>query len=177
MSSLRFVRASSLVIFGAACFALAACDNPNPGTPLGTFAVTSALTANSCGSDVAAPDPGSFGVTLSNDQGVVYWFPDTGGSSASGGLSASHSVSISEVVADSVGATTDGGASPCTLERADTLSFTLSSATSPSSFSGSYDFTVSALSGSSCTSQLASAGGGYVQLPCTVTYSMTGTRQ
>jgi hypothetical protein len=163
----------------AGCLALAAavpaCDNPNPGTPLGTFAVTSVLTANSCGAQVADTDPGSFQVTLSNDRGIVYWFPDTGGTSVSGSISSSRSVSISEVVADDVDQT-DAGAGACTLQRNDTLGFTLAAGASPASFTGSYSFTVSPAIGTSCSDQLVSGGGGYTALPCTITYSMNGTR-
>jgi hypothetical protein len=156
--------------------AFAACDNPNPGTPLGTFAVTSALTANSCGAEVADTDPGSFQVTISNEQGIVYWFPDTGGTSVSGSMSASRTVSISEVVADDVDQS-DAGAGACTLQRNDTLAFTLAAGASPASFTGSYSFTVSPAIGASCSDQLLSGGGGYTTLPCTMTYSLSGTRQ
>jgi hypothetical protein len=156
--------------------ALAACDNPNPGTPLGTFSVASALTANSCGAQVADTDPGSFQVTISNDQGIVYWFPDTGGTSVSGSMSSSRSVSISEVVADDVDQT-DAGAGACTLQRNDTLAFTLAAGASPASFTGSYSFTVSPAIGANCSDQLLSGGGGYTTLPCTITYSLSGARQ
>jgi len=168
------------VIHIVTCLALAsafaACDNPNPGTPLGTFSVTSALTANSCGAQVADTDPGSFQVTISNDQGIVYWFPDTGGTSVSGSMSASRTVSISEVVADDVDQT-DAGAGACTLQRNDTLAFTLAAGAAPASFTGSYSFTVSPAVGANCSDQLLAGGGGYTALPCTITYSLDGTRQ
>ncbi len=154
-----------------------ACENPNPGTPLGTFAVTSTLTADSCGGATVVASPGSFNVTLSNDHGVVYWFPDNGAPSASGGLDAARTVSVSESVADDVDQAADGSAGACTLQRNDVLSFTLASGAAPASFTGAYTFTVAPASGANCTDQLASRGGGYAALPCTATYRLTGTLQ
>jgi len=171
MSSRVRARALSIALLG-----IAACDNPNPGSPLGTFAVTSALTTDTCGGSVADGDPGTFTVTLSNDQGVVYWFPNNGGTSVSGVMSASRTVSIGDVVADNVDAT-DAGAGPCTLERDDTLRFTLAAGAQPASFTGSYAFTVTPAVGASCADQLVAQGGGYAQLPCTITYTMAGTLQ
>jgi hypothetical protein len=176
MSLLGSVRVSSFTLLVGFTVALTACDNPNPGTPLGSFAVTSALSANTCGGAVADTNPGSFSVTLSNDQGIVYWFPDTGASSASGSLSSTRTVNIREGVADDVDQK-DGSAAACTLQREDTLSFTLAAGSAPASFTGSYSFTVEAAAGASCADQLASAGGGYTTLPCTITYTLSGTRQ
>lgn len=156
--------------------AAAACDNPNPGAPLGTFAVTSALGTDTCGGTAADTSPGSFNVTLSNDQGVVYWFPDTGGSATRGSINAARSVTITEVVADNVDAT-DAGAGPCTLQRNDTLTFTLAAGGAPASFTGSYSFTVTPAIGAACSDQLVAHGGGYAALPCTITYTLAGTRQ
>jgi hypothetical protein len=152
------------------------CDNPTPGTPLGTFAVTTALTTNSCGGSVADTDPGNFSVTISNDNGVVFWFPDTGASSVSGALGANGAVSISEDLSGNVDGV-DGGNGPCTLDRTDTLKFVLAPGSAPASFTGSYSFTVSTASGSSCNDQLTQYGGGYGTLPCTITYSLSGTRK
>jgi hypothetical protein len=173
---LSCARVLSIGIIVGIGFTTVACDNPNPGTPVGTFNVASALTTNSCGGTVADADPGSFGVTISNDQGIVYWFPDTGGTSSSGSINSSRTVSITEVVADDVDQT-EAGAGACTLQRNDTLSFTLAAGAAPASFTGSYSFTVAAAAGASCADQLTSAGGGYATLPCTITYSLAGTRQ
>jgi hypothetical protein len=162
----------------AASFAgLAACDNPNPGVTVGTYSVASALSDNSCGADVAPTDPGSFDVTISNDQGTYYWFPNTGASAVSGGMNAARTVSVTEVVADDVDETDAGASGPCTLQRNDTLSFTLAAGATPASFTGSYSFTVSPAIGANCADQLVQSGGGYTKLPCTTTYTLTGKRQ
>jgi hypothetical protein len=164
--------------FVAAVFPLllVGCENPTPGTALGTFSVTTGLTTDTCGGTVAEADPGDFTVVISDDNGVVYWFPQTGGSSVSGGLASDGNVTIGEEVAGNVDGV-DGGNGACTLDRMDTLSFTLPPGNAPASFTGSYSFTVSVASGSICTDQLTTSGGGYGTLPCTVTYSMNGKRQ
>jgi len=156
--------------------ASAACDNPTPGTVLGTYAVASTVSTNSCGSVAAATDPGSFSVTISNDHGTVYWFPNSGGTSTSGTMNAARTVTISDVLADDVDAT-EAGVGKCTLQRNDTLSFTMATGVAPASFTGSYSFTVSPAIGANCADQLASGGGGYAELPCTVNYKMDGTLQ
>jgi hypothetical protein len=156
--------------------ATAGCDNPNPGTPLGTFSVTSTLSTDTCGGTAADPDPGSFDVTLSNDKGIVYWFPNTGASAASGAINAARTVSIAEVVADDVDAV-DGSAGACTLQRNDTLTFTLAAGATPASFTGTYSFTVSPAIGANCSDQLTSHGGGYSTLPCTITYTLAGAHE
>lgn len=162
-------------LFAALVF-LAACDNPNPGTPVGTYAVTSALSANTCGAQVASADPGSFTVAISNDNGVYYWFPSTGGTSTSGTMNASRTVTITDVVVDNVDGS-DAGAGPCTLQRNDALRFTLGEGAAPASFSGSYGFTMTPAIGATCSDQLVAGGGGYSALPCTVTYALTGKLQ
>jgi hypothetical protein len=171
--SSRTVAASLLA---SAALLLGACDNPTPGEPLGTFAVTSALSVDTCGGTVADADPGDFTVIMSNDNGVIHWFPQTGGSAVSGSLGANGTVKIDEEVTGNVDGV-DGGNGPCTLDRMDTLTFTLPSATAPQSFVGSYGFSVSPASGASCSDQLTTYGGGYGALPCTVTYNLTGKRQ
>jgi hypothetical protein len=163
--------------FGLACLALVACDNPNPGTPLGTFVVASTLSVDTCGGTVVDGSPGIFDVTISNDDGLIYWFPNTGGTGTYGVMDPSGTVSINEVVADDVDMTEAGASGACTLQRNDTLTFTLPSGAAPGSFTGSYSFTMSAASGANCADQLTANGGGYGALPCTVTYGMKGTRQ
>ena len=73
--------------------------------------------------------------------------------------------------------TADGGLGPCTMDRNDTLQIDLGSGSPPSSFQGTINYAFSVASGWNCADQLASAGGQYATLPCTVTYSMTATRQ
>jgi hypothetical protein len=175
VSSLR-IFALSFAAGTAVSVASLACDNPNPGVPVGSYAVTSALSENSCGSGVAPSDPGNFDVTISNSDGVYYWFPDTGGSSVEGKINSARTVSSSEVVADNVDGT-EAGAGPCTMQRSDTLTYTMGTGAVPASLTGSYSSVFSTASGATCTDQLATHGGAYAALPCTVTYSLSGALQ
>jgi hypothetical protein len=73
---------------------------------------------------------------------------------------------------------TEAGASgPCTLQRNDTLSFTLGPGAQPASFTGSYSFVTTPAIGASCADQLTAEGGVYGALPCVVVYSLTGKAQ
>ncbi len=63
------------------------------------------------------------------------------------------------------------------MERADTLVVTLGAASPPATFSGTMSYAFTVESGAQCTDQLTSAGGSYDQLPCSVSYTIAGTRQ
>jgi hypothetical protein len=67
------------------------------------------------------------------------------------------------------------------LTTATSVVVNLSSATSPASFTGIATYTYSASTGVSstnnCTDQLASNGGPCTTLPCTVTCSLSATKQ
>ena len=160
----------------ASALLLGACENPNPGAALGTFSVKSHLMTNTCGGTAANLDPGDFDVTISNDHGIIYWFPQTGASSAQGGLGGNGTVTINETVSDNVDGV-NGKAGPCTMDRTDALTFTFARGPLPASFTGTYGFTVAAASGANCTDQLTTNGGGYGALPCTLTYSLAGERR
>jgi hypothetical protein len=150
-------------------------DAREPGTAIGTFAVTGTLKANSCGS--AAPNPWTFSVKLSKDPGTLYW--DQGDYPVAGDLTASNTVTMTSTSTQSGGASS--GSSTCTLQRVDKLSTALTPdptlAGSYSSFTGTleYDFSTPAGSGD-CSSALAANGGGYATLPCSMTYALTASR-
>jgi len=178
MIALLHAHGSSRIVASLVAFAaLAACDNPNPGVAVGTYSVASALSDDSCGGTVAPSNPGSFDVTISNDNGTYYWFPNTGGSSVSGTMGADRTVNVTEIVADDVDETEAGAAGECTLQRNDTLTFTLAASAAPASFTGAYSFTVIPAIGANCSDQLVANGGGYGALPCTITYKLTGKTQ
>jgi hypothetical protein len=71
---------------------------------------------------------------------------------------------------------TDAGLGPCTLERHSVLDLDLTG-TATGSFRGSIAYSFSGAAGADCSDQLSSAGGQYEALPCTITYSMVGTKQ
>jgi len=155
---------------------LTACaDTPLPGTLLGTYKVVAQAQSNTCG--MAGPNPWTFDVQVSEDGQRFYWSWLDGTPPLSAFMTSSTAISLLATQQANVDTTADGGMGPCVLERDDTVAVTLGSGSPPGSFTGTvgYDFSVPV--GSICTDQLAAAGGAYTELPCTMTYSMTATRQ
>jgi hypothetical protein len=164
-----------IAIFTGACVP----ENSLPGTSEGTFSVAGTLGTNSCGSGVGASNPWDFTVELSEDDSTLYLAQSDGSDEISGTLSSTSATLTSTVTSNVDGS--DAGAGTCDLTQVTTYALKLSSASSPSSFTGSATYTYSVATGLStsanCTDQLASSGGEYSTLPCTITYSLTGTRQ
>jgi hypothetical protein len=164
-----------------ACFALAplACgtDPYEPGTAIGTFAVTGTLRANSCGAG-QAPNPWTFSVKLSTDPGTLYWIQ--GSLPVSGTLSTAHVASLTSTSTQS-SYEGDSSVALCTIDRTDSLSATLTPdptiADEYSAFTGTLTYAFAADSSSSdCSGALVENGGGYAALPCTLTYNLSATR-
>jgi hypothetical protein len=163
-----------LFAFPIALSTLAACfgkDMHNPGTPIGKFHVEGKLTANSCGDSLGAQADWQFDVKLSQDPGVLYWVQ--GGIPVQGTLDASSHAKMQSQSSQVVHAA-DAGTPFCAIERGDTLDVTL--AQDKASFSATVSYTFNVGDGSVCDDQMASSGGPYATLPCTVTYSLTGTK-
>ena len=179
MRAMLFCRGLAL-----AC-ALGACtgkDPYRPGTPLGTFHVDGALLATSCGAE-SAPDPWSFDVKLARAGSTLYWIQ--GGLPVAGALDANaHTVLASSDTQTVHAAQPRAGAAPavplCALTRADGLDATLdgdpTTAAGVVGFHGTLTYTISATANSDCSDQLASAGGPFTRLPCSVGYALTGVR-
>jgi hypothetical protein len=168
---------SGIVPAAAAIGALlfVACSNdPLPGTMLGTYEVVGQANVNSCG--LAAPSPWTFDVQLSEEDTTLYWSWMDGTPLLSSPLS-TESATLLATEQVNVDGTADGGLGPCTMQRDDSLPLTLGSGSPPSSFTGSITYAFSATDGSNCSDQLAAAGGMYSTLPCTITYTVTATRQ
>jgi hypothetical protein len=162
--------------FLAAAWSTASCqDTPLPGTQLGTFKVTGTTTTNSCGPSLGAPDPWVFDAQLSEVNDLLYWSFMDGNAPLSGAL-AGTSASITATTSANVDPS-DGGLGPCTMSRDDEISLTLGAASSPSSFTGTISYRFTVPSGATCSDQLASAGGQYATLPCTLAYTVSGQRQ
>jgi hypothetical protein len=172
----RSLYASVAVGLSAIVLACPACSgNPLPGNMLGTYAVVATSQTNSCG--LAAPDPWSFDAQLSEDGTTLYWSWMDGSPALSNVMSAATQATLLATEQVNVDGAADGGLGPCTMERDDTLQIDLGSGSPPSSFQGTINYAFSVVSGWNCADQLASAGGAYAALPCTITYSMTATRQ
>jgi hypothetical protein len=58
------------------------------------------------------------------------------------------------------------------MVRDDVLVVDLGAGSPPKSFTGTMSYAFSAASGADCSDQLASGGGSYAALPCSVTYSL-----
>jgi hypothetical protein len=155
---------------------IAACNaTPLPGTQLGTFKVTANAATNSCGTGLEAPSPWVFDVQMSENDSLLYWSFMDGSPPLSGALT-SLTASITDNTSVNVDPT-DAGDGPCTMDRNDDLEITLATGSPPSSFTATITYTFSAASGADCSDQLASVGGAYDAVPCTIEYSATANRQ
>jgi hypothetical protein len=157
------------------CWVLACSGNPLPGNMLGTYQVVAQSQTNSCG--LAAPDPWDFDAQLSEQGTTLYWSWMDGSPPLSAAMSTSSQGTLLANEQLNVDGTADGGLGPCTMARADTLQIDLGSGSPPSAFSGTIEYVFSVAPGWDCADQLASAGGQYAALPCTITYTMSATRQ
>jgi hypothetical protein len=150
--------------------ALGCSQTPLPGTQLGTFKVTGQSKANTCG--LGAPDPWVFDAQLSQDGSTLYWSFMDGRPLASGTVTPAGVATITDTTTGNVDET-EASLGPCTLQRNDDLELTLGA----TSFTGTMTYGFTVTTGSDCTDQLTASGGSYDALPCTVTYSLTGSKQ
>jgi hypothetical protein len=164
----RVIAAGALGAAATACASTAL-----PGTALGTFRVVASSKANTCG--LGAPDPWAFDAQLSRDGAHVYWSWMDGSPLLTGTLDAQSQAKLDDEETANVDPT-DAGLGPCTLERHAVLDLDLTGAAT-GSFRGSVTYSFTAAAGADCSDQLSSAGGQYEALPCTITYSMVGTKQ
>jgi hypothetical protein len=158
----------------ALAVSLAACNTGLPGTQLGTFEVTAQAQTNTCG--LSAPNPWTFDVQLSQDGSTLYWSWLDGSPLLSAPVTA-QAATLTATEQANVDGTADGGLGPCTLERDDTLQVTLGSASSPTTFTATISYAISAVAGADCADQLGAAGGQYAVLPCTMSYTATASKQ
>jgi hypothetical protein len=177
---MRPVAAPLPLVFGASILAVvSACgtDPYEPGTQLGTFQVSGTVTANTCGAG-SAPSPWQFSVKLGVDPGTLYW--EQGSLPVSGTLSATNVASLQSSSTEAAAGAADAGVT-CILERDDSLAATLTPDPKVpgnySAFTGTMTYSFAEGSGSTdCSMALASNGGGFAALPCTVAYDLTATR-
>jgi hypothetical protein len=169
----------------AVAVALAACvanSSSLPGTSLGKYDVVATLGTNTCGSGINASNPWDVTVELSKDGTTLYLANTDGSDEVSGTLDSNGTTAtlISAVTAN-VDGSDAGGPGPCNLTLSTSFALTLSSDSPPKTFAGTAAFTYSVAtavsSTTNCTDQLASSGGKYSTLPCTVNYTLKATRQ
>jgi hypothetical protein len=171
------VRALDAAALGLVSAALgAACSGaPVPGTPLGTYKVVGQPLSNSCG--LPAPDPWTFDVEVSESGNLFYFSWLDGTPPLSAPMASPSSVVLLATQQAGVDATADGGAGPCTMQRNDTISLSLSAGSPPPAFTGTIAYAFSVVQGATCSDQLQAGGGSYAVLPCTMSFSVSATRQ
>jgi hypothetical protein len=172
------LRLAALAGAGFACASvlLNCSGTPLPGTQLGTYRVVAALQANTCGAGLAAPNPWTFDVQLSQEGSTLYWSWLDGRPPLKNTRSG-NAVSLTNSQTSHVDASGDGGAGPCTMQRADTVQVALAAGSPPPSFQGTIQYAFSVSGGADCSDQLSASGGSYDELPCSVGYTTTAARQ
>ncbi len=150
-------------------------DQVLPGDDYGRYKVTGQSTLNTCGAGIDAPDPWVFDAELSRQGSTVYWSWLNNGPPISGLLASATHASITTTETANVDPT-DGGLGPCTLTRSDDIELTLPTTDPPATFTGTISYAFAVPGGSTCSDQLASAGGTYAALPCRVSYTFAAAR-
>lgn len=162
-------RRAVAVALVAAC--AAACVMHEPGTSLGTFAVTATLDKQTCGSGVTPDNPWKFDVRLSRGTNILYWLqasapPVSGYIDPQG-----NAVITSSSTYDLQDA--DGGIPYCGVVRTDKFTAALGTGT-VTSFTGTLAYHYDVDQGADCTGVLPAAG--YGTMPCDVSYKLAATR-
>lgn len=160
-------------IFALPLFALGAvaCLAHEPGTSLGTYAVTGTLGGQTCGASMQAIDPWTFDVRLSRSGSTLFWLQDSS-PALSGTIDPKGNVSIttSEIFTPTE---SDGGGPYCGVVRSDTFTAALGTAADPANFTGTIAYHYTLDDGSDCGGLLA---GQFDTLPCDVSYTLTAKR-
>jgi hypothetical protein len=167
-------------VLAPSLLALAACngngkDPKLPGDSLGTFRVAATLEESSCGTGaLGSSDVWEFDVGLSRRDQNLYWL---NGAEAIPGNIAPDGVSFAFDTRVAVEVEPAGkGRLGCTVWRSDQASGTLGAPTTDVvSFDGRLRFQYSAQPTSDC-SELIGVEGGFMALPCEMTYDLSGTR-
>ena len=158
----------ALAWLGRACS-----DSPLPGKVLGTYQVVAQTKDNSCG--LMAPNPWQFDVQLSRAGDTLYWSWMDGTPPLSGSLDAQLQATLATTQTANVDGS-EAGLGPCDMQRDDTLQIALDSASPPGVVHGTIAYSFSVPNGYTCADQLAPSGA-YQELPCSLTYTVTGSRQ
>ncbi len=194
------MRRALLLSIGAAALTLG-CVNPfgqpesqamNPGQQVGTFAVNASEGPNTCGAGaLGSPSAYMFNVTMSVEGSTIYWNEGNGAPVVPGTLAADgvtfsfETTSITDMRASVDTSTASSSSStggvplpPCSIERADTGTGTLvGNSTGVTSFSGTLTYAFTPTTGSNCLDLIENVSPTFATLPCSMSYSMSGSRQ
>ncbi len=164
------VRHGVAAAIAAACGA--ACVMHEPGTSLGTFAVTGTLATQTCGSGVTPDNPWTFNVRLSRDTHTLYWLQDAS-PPISGYIDPQGNASLTSSSTYDLQSGADGGAPYCGVVRTDTFTAALGTG-AVTSFKGTLAYHYDVAQGADCSGVLPAAGFG--TMPCDVSYELAATR-
>ncbi len=147
--------------------------NPLPGAPLGTFTTTGGIRTNSCGAGLALRNSWKSDIELSREGNLLRWREAGSGTTLSGGLDANNKASLR--ASNSVQVRTDAGSVTCTYSSTTRIDVSLDHGEVPSKLTGTLEVAFRVDAGD-CTSVLAVAGGKFDSLPCSVDYTLSGTK-
>ena len=140
----------------------------SPGTPLGTYHVTGALSQQTCGGQL--PSPWEFDIKLNQEGRTIYWIQ--GSVPVAATLSATNLASFSSTAEITV-RDADRTRGACVVRRDDALAAQFPAGIDLGSFGGSLSYSYTPREGADCLDQL---GATFAALPCVVAYSVTATR-
>jgi hypothetical protein len=165
----RHASVASLTAVLAMVVSCTGTDPYNPGTPIGSFHVVSTLTTSSCGN---APNPWEFDVKLSSDRNTLYW--KQGDAPVAGIIDpASHVTMSASTMATVIPPNPRTNPTGCTIGRTDAVAMTMTG-TPITAFTGTLSYAFAAANGTDCSAAIGTDG--YAALPCTVSYTITGTK-
>ena len=151
----------------------ASCVVHDPGTPLGTYAVTGTLKTQTCGASMQAQiiDPWKFDVRLTRSGSVLFWL-QAAAPALSGIVDPSGNVTITTTQTYDLDSS-DASARFCSVDRTDTFVAALGSAADPTDFTGTITYHYEIAEGATCTGELS---GQFDVVPCDVSYDLTAKR-
>ena len=156
------VRASVLVmglVLGSACLA------HEPGSVMGTYAVTGTLQTNTCSGLGDAQNPWTFDVRLSKSGETLFWLQDSA-PALSGTVDPQGNATL-KTSEDLALQSADGGVY-CAVVRSDTFTAALGTTEAPASFKGTIAYHYDVDPSSTCP---------MLALPCDVSYALAAQEQ
>jgi hypothetical protein len=151
-----------------------ACVAHEPGTSLGTYAVTGTLKTQTCGASMQAQieDPWAFDVRLSRSGSILFWL-QAAAPALSGIIDPKGNVTLTTTQVYVLRAGGDAGKGYCGVIRTDTFVAALGTAADPTDFTGSIAYHYALDDGSECGGLLT---GQFDAVPCDVSYDLKAKR-
>ena len=159
-------------LFLAPLAACIACIAHEPGTSLGTYAVTATLKTQTCGASMQSQivDPWKFDVRLSRSGHTLFWL-QAASPAISGIIDGSGNVTLT--TSQIFDLSTNDAGTGCSVVRTDTFKAALGTAAAPADFTGSIAYHYELAEGAKCGGLLT---GQFDVVPCDVSYDLTAKR-